>query len=134
MSPSSSAEILTHVNGTKGIYITEERAVYFPSLLQFSSRQRYIGYYVEVYDNRTNKIWYRIDGLYDTDIESPYSTRSISNLLSFFKVCPSCRIFCVPHSKEENIFYFHCYTVHVVEVLNYYTNHCTYIKFIKFTH
>ena len=30
------------------------------------------------------------------------------------------------------IFYFHCYTVHVVELLNYYTNHCTYIKFIKF--
>jgi len=30
--------------------------------------------------------------------------------------------------------YFYCYTVHVVELLNYYTNHCTYIKFIKFTH
>jgi len=29
---------------------------------------------------------------------------------------------------------FRCYTVHVVELLNYYTNHCTYIKFIKFTH
>ena len=28
--------------------------------------------------------------------------------------------------------YFHCYTVHVVELLNYHTNHCTYIKFIKF--
>jgi len=28
--------------------------------------------------------------------------------------------------------YFRCYTVHVVELLNYYTNHCTYIKFIKF--
>ena len=27
--------------------------------------------------------------------------------------------------------YFHCYTVHVVELLNYYTNHCTYIKLIK---
>ena len=26
----------------------------------------------------------------------------------------------------------HCYTVHVVELLNYYTNHCTYKKFIKF--
>jgi len=26
--------------------------------------------------------------------------------------------------------YFHCYTVHVVELLNNYTNHCTYIKFI----
>jgi len=31
-------------------------------------------------------------------------------------------------------FYFHCYTVHVVESLNYYTNDCAYIKFIKFTH
>jgi hypothetical protein len=30
--------------------------------------------------------------------------------------------------------YLHCYTVHVVELLNHYTNHCTYIKFIKFTH
>ena len=29
---------------------------------------------------------------------------------------------------------FRFYTVHVVELLNYYTNHCTYIKFIKFTH
>jgi len=29
---------------------------------------------------------------------------------------------------------FHCYTVHVVELLNYYTNYCTYIKFIKSTH
>jgi len=28
------------------------------------------------------------------------------------------------------IFYFYCYTVHVVELLNYNTNHCTYIKFI----
>jgi len=28
--------------------------------------------------------------------------------------------------------YFQCYTVHVVELLNYYTNHCTYIKFIKY--
>ena len=31
-------------------------------------------------------------------------------------------------------FYFYCYNVHVVELLNYYTNHCTYIKFTKFTH
>jgi len=30
--------------------------------------------------------------------------------------------------------YFRCYTVHVVELLNYYTNYCTYIKFIKFTY
>jgi len=28
--------------------------------------------------------------------------------------------------------YFHCYTVHVLELLNYYTNHCTYINFINF--
>ena len=28
--------------------------------------------------------------------------------------------------------YFHCNTVHVAELLNCYTNHCTYIKFIKF--
>ena len=27
--------------------------------------------------------------------------------------------------------YFHCYTVQVVELLNYYTNLCTYIKLIK---
>ena len=31
--------------------------------------------------------------------------------------------------------YFHCYTVHVVELLNYYTNHCTYInKIYKILH
>ena len=30
--------------------------------------------------------------------------------------------------------FFYCYTVHVVELFNYYTNYCTYIKFIKFTH
>jgi len=30
--------------------------------------------------------------------------------------------------------FFYCYTVHVVELLNYYTNYCTYIKFIKFTY
>jgi hypothetical protein len=27
---------------------------------------------------------------------------------------------------------FHCYTVHVVELLSYYINICTYTKFIKF--
>ena len=26
---------------------------------------------------------------------------------------------------------FYCYAVHVVELLNYYTNHCTYIKSIN---
>ena len=31
-------------------------------------------------------------------------------------------------------FYFRCYTVQVVELLNYYTNYCTYIKFVKFKH
>ena len=37
--------------------------------------------------------------------------------------------------KEMNIqSYFPCYTVHVVELFNYYTNYCTYIKFIKFKH
>ena len=35
---------------------------------------------------------------------------------------------------NECFFNFRCYTVHVVEFFNYYTNHCTYIKFIKFTH
>ena len=30
--------------------------------------------------------------------------------------------------------YFRCYTVHVVELLNYYTNHCTYIKFYTLKH
>ena len=30
------------------------------------------------------------------------------------------------------VFYFHFYTVHVVELHIYYTNHCTYIKFIIF--
>ena len=43
----------------------------------------------------------------------------------------------LPHIHSKLIIpfnYFHCYTMHVVELLNYYTNHCTYIKFIKFTH
>jgi len=35
--------------------------------------------------------------------------------------------------NKQALFYFRCYTVHVVESLNYYTNYCTYIKFIKFT-
>ena len=35
-------------------------------------------------------------------------------------------------TEQKYIDCFHCYTVHVVELLNYYTNHCTYIKFIKF--
>ena len=44
-----------------------------------------------------------------------------------------------PHSKEPEttkrfLYYFRCYTVHVVELLNDYTKHCIYIKFIKFTH
>jgi len=39
-----------------------------------------------------------------------------------------------PKDITKSITYFYCYTVHVVELLNYYTNHCTYIKFLKFTH
>ena len=35
------------------------------------------------------------------------------------------------HSKTV-VTYSHCYTVHVVELFNYYTHHCTYKKFIKF--
>jgi len=38
---------------------------------------------------------------------------------------------CSSSKKYSRQFYSHCYTVHVVELLNYYTNHCTYIKFIK---
>jgi len=30
---------------------------------------------------------------------------------------------------EQGKTYFRCYAVHVVELLNYYTNYCTYIKF-----
>ena len=38
-------------------------------------------------------------------------------------------------NESRLIFYFlYFYTVHVVELLNYYTNHCTYIKFITFAH
>jgi len=33
----------------------------------------------------------------------------------------------------KQIAYFRCYTVHVVELLNYYTNYCTYIKFTHAT-
>jgi len=29
----------------------------------------------------------------------------------------------------NSVLNFRCYTVRVVELLNYYTNHCTYIKF-----
>ena len=36
--------------------------------------------------------------------------------------------------KIRDVIYFYCHTVHVVELVNDYTNHCTYIKFIKFTH
>jgi len=35
---------------------------------------------------------------------------------------------------NKDFFNFYCYTVHVVELLNFDTNHCTYIEFIKFTH
>ena len=30
---------------------------------------------------------------------------------------------------ERAVNYFRCHTVHVVELLNCYVNHCTYIKF-----
>ena len=36
--------------------------------------------------------------------------------------------------SDSCLSYFRCYIVHVVKSLNCYTNHCTYIKFIKFTH
>jgi len=41
---------------------------------------------------------------------------------------------CINTASGIVFFYFRCYTVHVVELLNYYTNYCTYIKLIKFTH
>ena len=37
-------------------------------------------------------------------------------------------------SFKLSFIYFHCYTVNVVELINYYTNYCTYIKFINITH
>jgi hypothetical protein len=40
--------------------------------------------------------------------------------------------FAIKHHHKSILPYFHCYTVHVVQLLNYYTNHCTYIKFITF--
>jgi len=33
-------------------------------------------------------------------------------------------------SVVQCIMMLYCYTVHVVELLYYYSNHCTYIKFI----
>jgi len=44
------------------------------------------------------------------------------------KVCKYVHIF------QQCCLYFHCYTVHVVELLNHYTNHCTYIKFYTLKH
>ena len=35
---------------------------------------------------------------------------------------------------KNKVSYFHCYTVHVVELLNYCTNHCTYVKFNTLKH
>jgi len=35
----------------------------------------------------------------------------------------------LPKSKHTAFFNFHCYNVHVVQLLNYYTNCCIYIKF-----
>jgi len=39
-------------------------------------------------------------------------------------------VICINKHKDAlAITYFRCYTVHVVELLNYHTNHRTYIKF-----
>jgi len=38
----------------------------------------------------------------------------------------------LPKRRNKLINFFYCYTVHVLELLNVYTNQCTYIKFIKF--
>jgi len=62
---------------------------------------------------------------YDVSIAPVYSTNLRWNLARHrYKHETFCEFFWS---------YFHCYTVHVVELLNYYTNYCTYIKFIKFT-
>jgi len=56
------------------------------------------------------------------------------SLLEHYGPVHACRLhllFLLPNVSKK---YFRCYTVHVVEILNYYTNYCTYIKFIKFTH
>ena len=44
-------------------------------------------------------------------------------------LCPLAYIIDIPC-----IIHFHCYTVHVVELPNYYTNPCTYIKFYILKH
>jgi hypothetical protein len=38
------------------------------------------------------------------------------------------------YRKSDSQIFFYCYTVHVVELFNYYTNHCACIKFVKFAH
>jgi len=57
--------------------------------------------------------------------------RRTGRYISYLKVLQNGDV--TPTSNYFTVF-FHCYTVHVVELLNYYTNHCTYIIFIKFTH
>jgi len=65
--------------------------------------------------------------------ETCLSMQRVAHTLHFTNnICP----------KKENIINTRTYfffisvvnTVHVVELLNYYTNYCTYIKFIEFTH
>ena len=60
------------------------------------------------------------------------------NLERFVRKCVwpdlrCCHVICMQALRNTtgNVF---VVTLHVVEVLNYYTNYCTYIKFIKFTH
>ena len=87
MAAVSSSDILIHVDGTKGICVTEDRDFCFPSLLQFNSRKRHSGYCVKVYGKITNKIWYGIDGLCDDGIETACATRNIWELQGSSKLC-----------------------------------------------
>jgi len=61
----------------------------------------------------------------------PPSTWSVSTLTGWIFVKFDILVFFENLTRKLN---FHCYTVHVVEVLNYYTNHCTYIKIYKILH
>ena len=76
-------------------------------------------------DTMCMPIRFRLMPFYDVSIAPVYSTNLRWNLARHrYKHETFCEFFWS---------YFHCYTVHVVELLNYYTNYCTYIKFIKFT-
>jgi len=61
-------------------------------------------------------------------------TMWIAHSITQLEIAFTFRHIIIKKRKISNNFFFHCYTVHIVELLNYYTNHCTYIKFIKFTH